>query len=82
MVLLSEAMVPQSITGTWLRDHVDEWHRQNPGQLATQMLFKVAVAQAVTALPNDAAGQAFISYPTSSISASPEVWPARTYALK
>ena len=75
-------MVPRSITGTWLHDRVDEWHQQNPGQLAAQMLFEVVVARAVTALPNDAAGQAFISYPMLSISVSPEVWPARTYALK
>jgi hypothetical protein len=82
VVLPSGAMVPRSITGTWLRDRVEEWHRQNPGQLAAQMLFEVATARAVTALPNDAAGQAFISYPTSSVSTSPGIWPARTYALK
>ena len=82
VVLPSGAMVPRSITGTWLHDRIDEWHRQNPGQLAAQILFEVATAWAVTALPNDAAGQAFISYPTSSVSASPGVWPARTYALK
>ena len=82
VVLPSGAMVPRSITGTWLRDRVDEYHRQNPGQLATQMLFEVATAQAVSALPNDVAGHAYISNPAPNVSTGPSVWPARTYTLK
>jgi len=42
VVLPSGAMVPCSITGNWLCDRVDEYHRQNPGQMAVQMLFEVA----------------------------------------
>ena len=61
VVLPSGVEVPCGVLGSWLRDHVDEWHRTNPGQLAAQMLFKV-MAEA-TALSNDAVGQAFISYP-------------------
>jgi hypothetical protein len=61
VVLPSGAMVPRSITGAWLRDRVDEYHRQNPGQMAAQMLFEVAAV--VTTPPNDAAGQSYISYP-------------------
>jgi Protein of unknown function (DUF4100)/Aspartyl protease len=82
VVLPSGAMVPRSITGTWLRDRVDEWHRQNPGQLAAQMLFEVAVAPIATALPKEAAGQAYLGYPATSPGQYSSVWPARTYALR
>ena len=41
VVLPSGAMVLHGITGTWLHNRVDEWHWQNPGQLAAQMLFEV-----------------------------------------
>ena len=75
-------MVPCSITGTWLCDHVNEYHWQNPRQLAAQMLFEVATARAVSALLNDVVGHTYISYPALNISTSPSVWPARTYALK
>jgi hypothetical protein len=44
VVLPSGAMVPRSITGAWLRDRVDEYHRQNPGQMAASMFFEVATA--------------------------------------
>ena len=61
VVLPSGAEVPRGVPGSWLRDRVDEWHWTNPRQLAAQMLFEVTAE--VTALLNDAAGQAFISYP-------------------
>jgi len=38
VILSSGAFVPRSIPGQWLRDRVDEWHRQNPGQLARAQL--------------------------------------------
>ena len=34
VVLPNGEFVPRGIPGEWLRDRVDEWHRQNPGQLA------------------------------------------------
>ena len=82
VVLPLGAMVPCSITGTWLHDRVYEYHRQNPRQLAAQMLFEVVTAWALSALPNDVAGHAYISYPAPNVSTSPSVWPARTYASK
>ncbi|ETW82684.1 hypothetical protein HETIRDRAFT_450470 [Heterobasidion irregulare TC 32-1] len=40
VVLSSGAFVPREITGSNLKDRVDEWHCRNPGQLATgQMMF-------------------------------------------
>jgi hypothetical protein len=64
VVLPAGSMVPRSIIGTWLRNRVDEYHQQNPGQMAVQMLFKVAAY--TTAPPTDAAGQLYYSYPTMS----------------
>ena len=61
VVLLSGAMVPCSITGAWLCDHIDEYHWQNPRQMAVQMLFEVA--SIVTAPLNNTAGQSNYSYP-------------------
>jgi hypothetical protein len=49
VVLPSGAMVPKSIKGTWLRERIDEYHRQNPGQTAAQMLFEVATAPQIDA---------------------------------
>ena len=79
VVLPSGAEVPRGVPGSWLRNHVDEWHRTNPGQLAAQMLFEV-MAEA-TALLNDAAGQAFISYPARYVNQFPGVSP-ESFALK
>ena len=82
VVLPSGAMVPHGITWTWLHDHVDEWHRQNPGQLAAQMLFEVTTPQDVTALAKEAASQAYLGYLASTTDQYSGVWPARTYALR
>jgi len=38
VVLSTGAFVPRGIPGRWLRERVDEWHRQNPGQLAQGQL--------------------------------------------
>ena len=38
VVLLTSAYVPREIPGTLLMEQVDEWHRWNPGQLATATL--------------------------------------------
>ena len=43
IVLPASAVIPRHITGTWLRDHIDEYHHQNPGQMAgsaAQMLLE------------------------------------------
>jgi hypothetical protein len=67
VVLPTGAQVPRSIQGQWLRDRVEEWHRQNPRQMAVQMYVKVTAALAATALSHDTAGQSYYSYPTSAI---------------
>jgi hypothetical protein len=79
VVLPAGSMVLRSITGTWLRDRIDEYHRQNPGQMAAQMLFEVAAYASVP--PIDAAGQSYYSYPTRHVNQYFGENPARTYAL-
>ncbi|KAF8258332.1 hypothetical protein EI94DRAFT_1622905, partial [Lactarius quietus] len=56
IVLLSGAALPRSITGTWMRDRIDEYHRQNHGQMATtQMLLAMAgLAMAMVAILEEA----------------------------
>jgi hypothetical protein len=51
IVLPSGATVPRSITGAWLRDRIDEYHRLNPNQQgAVQMLCEVASMVTVATL--------------------------------
>lgn len=38
VILLSGSYIPRTILGRWLKDRVDEWHRQNPNQLAAAHL--------------------------------------------
>jgi len=72
--------VPRSIMGNWLRDRVDEYHRQNPGQMAVQMLFEVATFASAT--PVDAAVQSSHSYPARYVDQTPEENDAaQAYAL-
>ena len=49
LVLPSGASIPCNITGTWLRDRFNEYHRQNPNQAggAAQMLCEVATVSAM-----------------------------------
>ena len=50
-MLPSGTTVPWSITGTWLHDHIDKYHRQNPIQLvATQLLCEVTKPAMVSAM--------------------------------
>ena len=79
VVLPSGAMVPCSIPGALLCDCVDEYHRQNPRQLAMQMLFEVTAKQRATALADEEAGQAYVGYTAPK---SLEARPTETYALK
>ena len=59
VILPSGAQVPRSIQGAWLRDRVEEWHRQNPRQMAVQMYVEVMVAPPATVPP----GQICSGYP-------------------
>src|SRR6266849_2676915 len=79
VVLPSGAMVPRSIVGTWLRDRVEEYHRQNPGQMAVAMLFEIATSQMT--LPNEAVGHTYLGYPTRHADQYYSEEAARTYAL-
>src|SRR5229473_6394451 len=79
VILASGVMVPRSITGAWLRDRIDEWHRLNPGQMATQMLFEVTVSATVP--PNDAAGQSTCSCPAKHVDQPSGMMPLGIYAL-
>ena len=82
VVLPTGAHVPRSITGTWLRDRVEEWHRQNPGQMAAQMYFEVTAAPPVSAPSHVTAGQSLASYSAPSIDRCPGKVPAGVYTLK
>ena len=78
VILPSGAQVPCSIQGAWLRDHVEEWHRQNPGQMAAQMYVEVMAAPPATVPP----GQICSGYPVPYGSQLPGTYPARVYALR
>ena len=82
VVLPSGAMVPQSIQGAWLRNQVDKWHQQNPGQMAAQMYIEVTTAPTATVPRNDTADQSYYSHPTTSKNQAPKALPAGVYALR
>ena len=82
VVLPTGAHVPHSITGMWLHNHVDEWHRQNLGQMAAQMYFEVTVAPPVTAPCHATASQILENCPGPSVARRPGHMPAGIYALK
>ena len=82
VVLPTGAHVPRSITGTWLHDCIDEWHRQNPGQMATQMYFKVTVALPMSAPCHATMSQILQDCPGPSAVRCPGHMPAGVYALK
>ena len=78
VILPSGAQVPCSIQGAWLCDRVEEWHHQNPGQMAAQIYVKVMVAPPVTVPP----GQICFGYPVPYGSQLPGTYPAGVYALR
>ena len=67
VVLLMRAHVPCSITGTWLCDRIDKWHRQNPRQMAAQMYFEVTVAPPMSVPSYATAGHSLVGCPEPSI---------------
>ena len=75
-------MVPHDIPGTWLWDCVDEWHRLNPGQMASQMILKVTTAQSVTALVSESVSWSSIGCPTQYSGQCPDVSQTGSYALR
>ena len=82
VVLPTGAHVPHSITGAWLHDRVDEWHRQNPRQMAIQMYFEVTAAPPVLAPCHATTSQILQDCPGPSAVGHPGHMPAGVYALK
>ena len=41
VVLPSGWFVQRDMPGQWLKDQIDEWHRCNPGHIATQMMYNL-----------------------------------------
>ena len=80
VVLPSGVEVPRGIPGMWLRDHVDEWHRQNPGQMgAAQMFFEVMAK--VTVPSETLADQSHSNHLAQNVGHKPGVVSAVAYAL-
>lgn len=46
IVLPSGAFVPSNISGTYLKDRIDEWHKRNPNQIGASSLFYDVVSRA------------------------------------
>ena len=82
VVLPLRVQVPCSITGAWMCDRMDEWHWQNPRQMATQIYVEVMVAPTMTALSHATAGQSYMSYPMPSVSQCTDRLPTGVYALR
>ena len=82
VVLPTGAHVPRSITGAWLRNCVDKWHRQNPGQMAAQMYFEVTAAPPVSAPCHATMSQILQDCLGPSAVGCPGHMPAGVYALK
>ena len=80
VVLPSGAEVLCSIPGMWLRDCIDEWHRQNPGQMgATQMFFEVTAK--ATAPSETLADQSYSNHLAWNMGHEPGVVLAAAYTL-
>lgn len=82
VVLPSGAMVPRDIPGTWLQDRLDEWHWLNPGQMASQMILEVAMAQSVTVLVSESVSRSSMGCPAQYLGQCPEVSQTGSYALR
>ena len=48
VVLPTGAFVPHDIPGNLLKEQIDEWHRRNPGQLATATISSATMILAET----------------------------------
>ncbi|KAJ7499381.1 hypothetical protein FB451DRAFT_1428986 [Mycena latifolia] len=59
VVLPSGAFIPRSILGKDLRSRFQEWHKQNPGQLAAAQLMVEAAVQHLTSSPAPTTARAY-----------------------
>ena len=82
VILPIGAQVPRSIPGAWMRDRIEEWHRQNPGQMAAQMYIEVTAVSSATVPLHVTAGRSYTGYPMSSVDQCPGTLPAGVYALR
>nr|GAT45998.1 predicted protein [Mycena chlorophos] len=60
VTLPSGAFVPSRIAGKYLKDRIDEWHRQNPGQLAAAQLLLGLAPQPIAVPAPTPAAPAFV----------------------
>jgi hypothetical protein len=82
VVLPTGMMVPRGIPGAWMRNRIEEWHRQNPRQTAAQMYIEVTAAPTATAPSHTTAGRSYYSYPVPNVEQRLGDLPAGVYALK
>ncbi|SJL06233.1 uncharacterized protein ARMOST_09569 [Armillaria ostoyae] len=76
IVLSTGAWVPRNIQGTWLKDRIEEWHHQNPGQtgIVNQMMNAIVepvpyLSQQRSSPVNSDAEPQLLSAPVSGIDA-------------
>ena len=80
VVLPSGAEVLHSVPGTWLRDHIDEWHRQNPGQMGAMQMFFEVTAKATAPLET-LADQSYSNHLARNVGHEPGMVSVAAYAL-
>jgi hypothetical protein len=51
IILSTGAWIPRDLPGKCFKDRIDEWHRRNPGQIATGQLMYNVLSQAVAEEP-------------------------------
>jgi Aspartyl protease len=64
VVLPTGAYVSRTVPGKWMRDRINEWHRQHPNQLAAATLIHTIDARLVYPLPSTPSNQ--LTGPTNS----------------
>ena len=80
VVLPSGAEVLRSVPGTWMRDHIDEWHCQNPGQMGAMQMFFEVTAKA-TAPSETLADQSYSNHLAWNVGHEPGMVLVAAYAL-
>src|SRR5882762_839867 len=51
IVLSTRAFIPRNIPGALFKDHIDEWHRRNPNQLAAGQLMLGVISNSTSEPP-------------------------------
>ena len=50
VVLLTGSFIPCDIVGRYFKDHIDEWHKRNPSQLAAAQLMYTVLSNKISEL--------------------------------